>query len=157
VCQRRFRVLRWGKRYWRLPRDRRKYERLHASVPAVLHVDGDRIAGTAISLSRSGCAITTRASLRIGALVKVELAIAGATLVVIDGATVRSVRPGILGLAFPEMRPDQTRRLRQVLENAVPLEYRPRRVRKVRVRVRTIVQWVATVALTALAAMAFAR
>lgn len=160
ACQRRFHAFRWGKRYTRVARDRRAYERLDTSIPVTILRNGHGVEGMVASLSLGGCGVTTRAPLAVGDVVRLDIAAAGDTPVVIDVATVRSIRTPVIGLEFVRMQAGNARRLTGLLlrlrETVDARQRAGRRGPTPRQKLEAFVRFLATLGFTAVAALALA-
>lgn len=160
ACQRRFHAFRWGKRYTRVARDRRAHERLDTSIPMTIILNGHGVEGMVTSLSLGGCGVTTKAPLAVGDVVRLDIAAAGDTPVVIDVATVRSIRPPVIGLEFVRIQAGHARRLTGLLlrlrETVDARQRAGRRGPNARQKVDALVRFLATLGFTAIAALALA-
>jgi hypothetical protein len=117
ICQRRFRTLRWGERYVRVPLDRRDTARLPTRIPVTIHwKDGGQGQGTVRVLSVSGCGIETDAVVPMGALVLLQLEPAGEPPIDIDVGEVRSRQPRRIGIRFVRVAPTHAERVRQIIQ-----------------------------------------
>jgi len=115
VCGRRFRALRWGRRYAK-PGQGRELERIAVRAPLVVSAAGARVDGEITGLSLKGCTAWTRVRLREGATVRLELLLEPAEPpVVVAAALVRSVRSDKAGIDFVGVNPDEELRIRRVL------------------------------------------
>jgi PilZ domain len=74
-----------------------------------------RASGSLVSVSLGGAEITTGLQPPAGALVQIEIGVPGAEPIAVDGALVRSVRPGIIGVQFVWARMDSKERLRDIV------------------------------------------
>lgn len=120
ICQRRFRTLRWGERYVRVPLDRRVAERLPTRIPVTIHwKDGGQGQGTVRDLSVTGCGIETEAPVPMGALVLLQLEPAGEPPIDIDVGEVRSRQPRRIGVRFVRVAPTHTERVRQIVQRLI--------------------------------------
>ena len=117
LCHHRFRAFRPGERYVpTLEPDRREYERVSVQQWSALWRGGRSGSARVIDVSSDGCAIETDAPVREGEIVQFEMLPAGADRpIAVDGAMVRSVRPGRLGVQFIRVQADDEGRLRQYL------------------------------------------
>ena len=117
ICQRRFRALRWGERYVRVPLDRRVAERLSTRIPVTIHwKDGGQGQGTVRDLSVTGCGIETEAPVPMGALVLLQLEPAGEPPIDIDVGEVRSRQPRRIGIRFVRVAPTHAERVRLIVQ-----------------------------------------
>ena len=117
VCQHRFRRLRWGERYVRVPLDRRDTERLPTRIPVTIHwKDGGQGQGTVRDISVMGCGIETEAVVPMGALVLLQLEPEGEPPIDIDVGEVRSRQPRRIGVRFARVAPTHSERIRQVVQ-----------------------------------------
>jgi PilZ domain len=113
-CGYRFLTLRWGRRYTRMREERREYERLPLSVPAMLSGASGAAPGRATEISLDGCTVETEAPLSEGALVQVMLHVTpGAAPIAVEAAVVHGVLPHGGGLHFVRIQPGERNRLRQ--------------------------------------------
>jgi len=120
ICQRRFRTLRWGERYVRVPLDRRVAERLSTRIPVTIHwQDGGQGQGTVRDLSVTGCGIETEAPVPMGALVLLQLEPAGEPPIDIDVGEVRSRQSRRIGVRFVRVAPTHTERVRQIVQRLI--------------------------------------
>ena len=116
VCGRRFRALRWGRRYTTQPTQGREVERIAVRAPLVVSGAGARVDGELTGLSIRGCTAWTRVRLREGARVRLELLLEPAEPpVVVAAALVRSVRSDKAGIDFVGVSPDEEVRIRRIL------------------------------------------
>jgi PilZ domain len=74
-----------------------------------------RASGALVSLSLGGAEITTGFQPPTGALVQIEIGVPGGEPIAVDGALVRSARPGIVGVQFVWARLDSKERLRDLV------------------------------------------
>ena len=117
VCQHRFRRLRWGERYVRVPLDRRDTERLPTRIPVTIHwKDGGQGQGTVRDISVMGCGIETEAVVPMGALVLLQLEPEGEPPIDIDVGEVRSRQPRRIGVRFARVAPTHSERIRQIVQ-----------------------------------------
>lgn len=120
VCQHRFRRLRWGERYVRVPLDRRDAERLPTRIRVTIHwKDGGLGQGTVRDISVTGCGIETEAAVPIGALVLLQLEPQGEPPIDIDVAEVRSRQPRRIGVRFARVAPAHAERIRQIVQRLI--------------------------------------
>lgn len=120
ICQRRFRTVRWGERYIRVPLDRRDSERLPTSIPVTIHwKDGGQGQGTVRDISVTGCGIETDAAVAMGALVLLQLAPEGEPPIDIDVGEVRSRQTRRIGVRFARVAPTHTERVRQIVQRLI--------------------------------------
>ena len=124
VCGRRFRALRWGRRYTTQPAQGREVERIAVRAPLVVSGAGARVDGEITGLSLQGCTAWTRVRLREGATVRLELLLEPAEPpVVVAAALVRSVRSDKAGIDFVGVSPDEERRIRRILTSLHHVEH----------------------------------
>jgi hypothetical protein len=124
VCGRRFRALRWGRRYTKQPAQDREGERVAVRAPLVVSGAGARVDGEVTGLSVQGCTAWTRVRLREGATVRLELLLEPAEPpVIVAAARVRSVRSDKAGLDFVGVSPDEELRIRRVLTTLHHVEH----------------------------------
>ncbi len=120
VCQHRFRRLRWGERYVRVPLDRRDAERLPTRIRVTIHwKDGGQGEGTVRDISVTGCGIETEAAVPIGALVLLQLEPQGEPPIDIDVAEIRSRQPRRIGVRFARVAPTHAERIRQIVQRLI--------------------------------------
>jgi hypothetical protein len=120
VCQHRFRRLRWGERYVRVPLDRRAAERLPTRIRVTIHwKDGGQAQGTVRDISVTGCGIETEAAVPIGALVLLQLEPQGEPPIDIDVAEIRSRQPRRIGVRFARVAPTHAERIRQIVQRLI--------------------------------------
>jgi PilZ domain len=98
--------------------DRREYDRLEVRLPASLTFHGSQGTGLVTGLSWSGAAIDTEMPLALDALVQLEIRAPAGGPIAVDGALVRSVRRGAVGVQFVSMRAEAKLRLRDWLLEA---------------------------------------
>jgi hypothetical protein len=154
ACRRRFHAFRWGRRYRRVERDRRAYERVETSIPATVLVNGHGIQSAVTSLSPGGCSVTTKASLALGDVVRLHIG-AGDSPLVVDVATVRSIRAPVIGLEFVRLQTGHARRLTGLLVRLRETVEDRRRARRGPARrpISALTRWLATLGFTALCAL----
>ncbi len=120
VCQHRFRRLRWGERYVRVPLDRRDAERLPTRIRVTIHwKDGGQGQGTVRDISVTGCGIETEAAVPIGALVLLQLEPQGEPPIDIDVAEIRSRQRRRIGVRFARVAPTHAERIRQIVQRLI--------------------------------------
>jgi len=120
ACQHRFRKLRWGERYVRVPLDRRDAERLPTRIPVTIHwKDGGQGQGRVRDISMAGCGIETDAAVPMGALVLLQLEPDGGPPIDIDVGEVRSRQPRRIGVRFTRIAPTHAERLRQIIQQLI--------------------------------------
>lgn len=115
LCSRRFRALRLGLQDGARAGDRREYDRVKLSLPVSVSFHHTRASGALVSLSLGGAEITTGFQPPAGALVQIEIGVPGGEPIAVDGALVRSARPGIVGVQFVWARLDSKERLRDLV------------------------------------------
>lgn len=117
TCQHRFRRLRWGERYVRVPLDRRAAARLPTHIRATIHwTEGGQGQGIVRDISVSGCGIETEAAVPVGALVLLQLEPEGEPPIDIDVAEVRSRQARRIGVRFARVAPTHAERVRQIVQ-----------------------------------------
>jgi hypothetical protein len=120
VCQHRFRKLRWGERYVRVPLDRRDAERLRTHIPVTIHwKDGGQGQGIVRDISTMGCGIETEAEVPMGALVLLQLEPEGEPPIDIDVGEVRSRQSRRIGVRFARVAPTHSERVRQIVQRLI--------------------------------------
>lgn len=119
VCGRRFRGMQWGLRYARRTDDRREYDRLAVELAGLLADAGRRVSVTASDLSLGGCAVRTELRLASRTVVDLTLNPSTARPLLIEGAVVRSVRDGIIGLEFPRLSAEARPRLEALVVSVI--------------------------------------
>lgn len=118
VCRNRFRMMRWGVRYNRVPEDRRQYRRRPVRFPVTLRSHYGEHTGQATDLSIGGCSIDIFAPYREGDVLSVRLATSDhAPPIEVDTAVVRTVSHGRLGLEFLTVHDHEEARLRQLMRS----------------------------------------
>lgn len=119
LCRRRFRALRRRAHGAGDAADRREYDRAALTLPVSVTFHGERASGSITSLSLGGVEIATALIPPVGALVQIEIAAADGEPIAIDGALVRSVRRGRVGLQFIWARVEAKERLREIVLRAL--------------------------------------
>jgi hypothetical protein len=103
-------------RYTRLPEERREYERLPLSVPAMLSGAAGAAPGRVTEISIDGCTVETEAPLSEGVLMEVMLhPTPGAPPITVEAAVVHGLAPNGGGLHFVRIQPAERDRLRQFI------------------------------------------
>ena len=115
VCRHRFLGWRPGIRDSGSPDDRREYTRADVRLPAVVSFHGLRAPGELTNLSVTGATLQSDFGAAEGALVQLEIELPDGQVVAVDGALVRSVRGGSLGLEFTTVRVPERARLQAFL------------------------------------------
>lgn len=119
LCGRRFRALRWSAHSSRNRADRREYDRAALTLPVSVSFHRTRASGSLTALSLGGAEIAGAFVAPEGALVQIEIEVPGAPRIAIDGALVRSVRPGTIGVQFVWARMEPKERLRELVLQAL--------------------------------------
>jgi hypothetical protein len=101
LCGHRFRARRRGVRYYRLPVDRRQYERMAVQLPVALSGEAGEHRGATVDLSIVGCAVEAAGPLPEGSLWSIRLqAPQDPHPITVEAAVVRSTRANRAGLEF---------------------------------------------------------
>ncbi|MCH6558574.1 MAG: PilZ domain-containing protein [Nitrospirae bacterium] len=123
LCRHRFKAQQWGVRYSEAWEDKRQYERVAAQFPVSFSVDQIHGVGMATTISVEGCTLETDAKLPKGKIVQLELQTTDRkSLVKVQAAEVRAVRPSCLHLKFLRLVPEEENRLSQLICRLVGLE-----------------------------------
>jgi hypothetical protein len=158
-CGHRFHALRWRQRYKKVPKDRRMHDRVEISTRLFVEARSKRVEAVTKTLSVGGCGLSTNAGLEVGDIVRLEIP-CDESPIVIESAIVRSVRPGVAGIAFIRMQAGHAERLAALLADTPGARdvsrHSRRRFHPTRRPSRAALQWLATVGLTALCAVALA-
>ena len=123
VCRYRFRAWRPGRRYSGSPADRREFTRAEVRLPAVVSFHGSRSTGELTNVSVTGAMLQSDLGAPEGALIQLEIELPDGQLVAVDGALVRSVRAGSLGLQFTAVRVPERARLQAFLIGDLGLDH----------------------------------
>jgi len=117
LCGHRFKRLQWGTRYVKTKIDRRQYERMSVTIPAVL--SGESVSGEGLvnDLSIAGCRLSTEAQVSEGHILCLELqpSDAGKTPIVIEATVVRSVHFSSVGVQFLRVSEKENVRLGRLM------------------------------------------
>jgi PilZ domain-containing protein len=112
LCAERFRFFQWGVRYVRVEEDRREYDRMEINFPLAFSgrdVSGD---GGVVNISMGGCSFRTATHIESGTILNLSLKISREVPpVIVDGAIVRNVRAGIVGVEFMQWQQSERERL----------------------------------------------
>jgi hypothetical protein len=112
LCARRFKVLQWGVTYTRLEEGRREHDRLPAKFPIKFTVRGGDATGSTVDISMCGCSFDTEIRLVKGIILSAELQLPDQIPPVkIQGAVIRSVRPGRASVEFLRIERGERERL----------------------------------------------
>lgn len=121
VCMHRFRAWRRGVRYTRQRDDRREYTRTDVRLPAVVWFHGWRATGALRDISVTGGSIETDLRAPVDSLIQLDIELPDGQVVAVDGAQVRSLREGSLGLQFTWIRTPERARLQAYLIDVLGL------------------------------------
>ena len=116
TCHRRFRRFRWRERYVRVHLDRRGLERVPCRIPVTFHwKNGGQGDGMVRDVSAAGCAIETKATVPVGALLELQMSLEGEPPIDVEVGEVR-VRQGVfMGVRFVKIADTHAERLRGLI------------------------------------------
>ena len=120
TCHRRFRRFRWRERYVRVHLDRRGLERVPCRIPVTFHwKNGGQGDGMVRDVSAAGCAIETKATVPVGALVQLQMSPESEPPLDVEVGEVR-VRQGIfMGVRFVKVADADAEHLRKLIVRLV--------------------------------------
>jgi len=121
ACLRRFRAFRWGQRYVRVRKERRKHERRPVDLWTTLWLEAGGQPGRVRDLSETGLALETEVDLQPGQNLELDLQTGpGERPIRVEVAVVRTIGSGRLGLQFVGVRDAGQERLRRYLVGREP-------------------------------------
>jgi PilZ domain len=116
ACLRRFLAFRWGQRYVRRRRERRRDERWPVDFWTTLWLEAGGHAGRVRDLSASGLALETQAELPPGQHLELDLQPGpGERPIRVEVAVVRTIQSGRVGLQLVRVKDESDERLRKFL------------------------------------------
>jgi hypothetical protein len=121
ACLRRFLSFRWGYRYVRVRKERRKHERRPVDLGTILRLEAGGQPGRVRDLSETGLAIETQADLQPGQHLELDLQPGpGDRPIRVEVAVVRTIGSGRVGLQFVGVKDEGQGRLRRYLAGREP-------------------------------------